>query len=179
MATTTLPSYELRLLRDTDSCTALRLGDAEFLPLKSFLRRQAKRFQKTNLARTFVVVEQGRGTVVAYVTILCTQVKVHQVAAPDAEGEYPYGDYPALRLARLAVDSRLQRDGIGSRLVNFVLALATEHIMPHAGCRFLIVDAKPKSVSFYKRKGFSAIGDVPDGGAPQTLMFVDLHKLQV
>jgi GNAT superfamily N-acetyltransferase len=141
------------------------------------LRGQAKRFQRTNLARTFVVVEKTKAQVVAYATILCTQVSVKQVGDADGDGAYPYGDYPALRLARLAVDSRLQKSGLGSQLVDFMLALARDKIMPNAGCRFLIVDAKPPSVSFYVRKGFSTIGDVPDGGQPQTLMFVDLHKL--
>lgn len=177
MATAAEPSYELRLLQDNDGCNALRLGDPELQPLKSFLRGHAKRFHRTNLAKTFVVVEQGQARIAAYVTVLCTQVSVSDVLTPEGEDEYPYGDYPALRLARLAVDSRLQGAGMGSMLVDFVLSLARDQVMPHVGCRFLIVDAKQQSVGFYRKKGFSTIGEVPDGGEPTTLMFVDLHKL--
>ncbi|HZY19610.1 MAG TPA: GNAT family N-acetyltransferase [Ramlibacter sp.] len=177
MATAAAPRYAIRLIHPDDGCNALRLGDAAFAPLKAFLKGQAKRYHKANLARTFVVVEEGQTRVVAYATILCTQVKVTDVQAPEGEAEFPYGDFPALRLARLAVDSRLQGGGMGSMLVDFIMSIARDQIMPNAGCRFLILDAKPQSVAFYRKKGFSAIGQVPDGEGATTLMFVDLHRL--
>lgn len=171
-------SYELRLLDEGDSCGALKLGEPELTPLKIFLKRHAKRFHRTNLARTFVVVESGKTTVIAYVTLLCTQIRVAQLNGGAGEDEFPYDDYPALRLARLAVDARHQKVGLGGRIVDFVMSLAKDQIMPNAGCRFLILDAKPGSVTFYEKKGFSKIGDVPDGNAPHALMFVDLHRLR-
>lgn len=172
------PGYELRLLNEADSCTAFKLGDASLAGLKIFLQRHAKRFQKTDIARTFVLVEQGKPRVLAYATILCTQMRVDQVTPPDGLGDFPYTDYPAIRLARLAVDKSQQGKGMGSLLVDFILALVLDQIMPNAGCRFLIVDAKPGSVSFYARKGFSRIGDMRDGTDPLTLMFVDLNRLK-
>lgn len=169
---------ELRQLADDDLCSSLKLGSAELQPLKAYLRHNSKRYHKQNLARTFVVTEDGQKQVIAYATILCTQIRVDQVGGVDlAEGHFPYQDYPAIRLARLAVDSRQQGKGLGGTLVDFILSLARDHIMPFAGCRFLILDAKPGSVSFYRKKGFSEIGAIPDDGNPLTLMFVDLHKL--
>ncbi len=51
--------------------------------------------------------------------------------------------------------------------------------MPHTGCRFLIVDAKASSVSFYERKGFSKIGQAADGNQVLRPMFMDMHRLSI
>ena len=111
-------------------------------------------------------------------TVLCTHVRVEQFTEPlNVEGGFQYKDYPAVKLARLAVDSDLQNRGAGGALVDFVIGLAAEHIMPHAGCRFLVLDVKPNSVAFYKKKGFTKMGPVQDGEASHTAMFMDLHKL--
>lgn len=170
-------SYELRALSDDDGCNALSLGDPAFQPLKSFLRKEAKRLHRTNLAKTFVIVEKGQSRVLAYVTMVCTHVAVEQFQEPAPVDEYRYADYPAVKLARLAVDTSLQSQGIGSQLVDFVVGSATEHIMPHAGCRFMVVDAKRQSVDFYERKGFVRIGESIDGAEVTTTMFIDLHRL--
>lgn len=126
------------------------------------------------------MVEPGATRVRAYVTVLCTHVKVEQFNHPLAvDGGFKYADYPALKLARLAVDSSLQGQGAGSTLVDFVIGLAVDRVMPNVGCRFLVLDAKPNSVTFYEKKGFSRMGQVQDGDDPQTTaMFVDLHKLK-
>ena len=170
-------SYELRSLQADDGCTSLSLGSATLTPLKTFLRKEAKKLHQENLARTFVLVEKGSTRVWAYVTTLCTQVSVQQFNASAAVDGFRYKDFPAIKLARLAVDASLQGQGVGGQLVDFVIGLAVEHVMPHTGCRFLIVDAKDTSVSFYERKGFSKIGQASDDGQALTPMFIDLHRL--
>ncbi|WP_431102270.1 GNAT family N-acetyltransferase [Roseateles noduli] len=170
-------SYELRALDETDGCNALSLGDQNLVPLKTFLRKEAKRLHKDNLAKTFVMVEFGETRVLAYITLVCTHVSVQQFGGPAPVDGFRYADYPAVKLARLAVDSGLQGQGVGGQLVDFAIGLAEEHIMPYAGCRFLVVDAKPNSVGFYLRKGFSKMGEDADEVNSFTTMFVDLHRL--
>jgi len=169
----------LRLLDPGDGCRSLKLGSPDLVVLKTFLQKEAKELHKRDLAKTFVLVEQDETRVWAYVTLLCTHVQVEDFRQPpDVDVRYRYRQYPALKLARLAVDSSLQGQHIGSALVDFALGLAVEQVMPHVGCRFLVLDAKPNSVSFYERKGFSHMGAVADGGQNLTAMFIDLHKLK-
>lgn len=170
-------AYELRGLDAQDGCNSLSLGDATLTPLKTFLRKEAKKLHQENLARTFVLVEANGTRVLAYVTTLCTQVSVEQFDTSALVDGFRYKDFPAIKLARLAVDAELQGQGVGGQLVDFVIGLAVEHVMPHTGCRFLIVDAKASSVSFYERKGFSKIGQTADGDQVLTPMFIDLHRL--
>ncbi len=170
-------THELRELHASDGCNALSLGDQALTPLKTFLRKEAKKLHHEDLAKTFVLVRTGESRVWAYVTTLCTHVAVQQFDDPAPVDGFKYKDYPAIKLARLAVDADLQGQGVGGQLVDFVIGLAVSHVMPHTGCRFLVVDAKPTSVSFYERKGFSKMGQIADGEQALTTMFIDLHRL--
>lgn len=173
-------AYELRELRPEDGCNALSLGDPAFSPLKTFLRKEAKKLHRENLAKTFVLVEVGASQVLAYVTTLCTHVSVQQFDQPSQVEGFKYKDYPAIKLARLAVHTELQGSGAGSQLVEFVVGLVVSQIMPHTGCRFLVVDAKPQSTGFYERKGFSRMGVAGDDeGQAFVTMFIDLHRLNL
>lgn len=169
-------AYELRRLADGDGCNALSLGDEALVPLKTFLRKEAKRLHRDHLARTFVLVEAGHSRVLAYITLVCTHLAVQQFDAPAPVDGFRYADYPAVKLARLAVDNGLQGQGVGAQLVDFAIALTLENIVPHVGCRFLVVDAKPNSVGFYERKGFTRVGKANQEDGLTTL-FVDLHRL--
>jgi predicted N-acetyltransferase YhbS len=168
--------FELRELAQGDGCNALSLGSPAFAPLKSFLRKEAKKLHQEHLARTFVLVPKGETKVLAYITTLCTHVAVEQFGKHLSLDGFRYKDYPAIKLARLAVDASLQGQGIGGQLVALVVNLITEHMMPYTGCRFLVVDAKPESVSFYAAKGFVAVDPSTDGHSETTTMFIDLHR---
>lgn len=171
-------SFELRELSPADGCNALSLGDLAFSPLKTFLRKEAKKLHQEHLARTFVLVPQGETKVLAYITTLCTHVAVEQFDEyEEVLDGFRYKDYPAIKLARLAVDASLKRQGVESQLVDFVIGLITDHVMPHTGCRFFVVDSKPESVNFYVAKGFVPIGVNNDGESATTTMFIDLKRV--
>lgn len=170
-------SLELRELAPDDGCNALSLGSQAFAPLKSFLRKEAKKLHQEHLARTYVLVQKGDAKVLAYITTLCTHVAVEQFDEHAVLEGFRYKDYPAIKLARLAVDSSLQGQGVGGQLVDFVIGLVTEHVMPHTGCRFLVVDAKLESVRFYAAKGFLPVGPSSDGRTATTTMFIDLRRV--
>jgi predicted N-acetyltransferase YhbS len=174
-----MPNYELRELCASDGCMALSLGDPALTPLKTFLRKEAKKLHQEDLAKTFVLVKKNQTQVLGYVTTLCTHVAVEQIGISAPVDDFRYKDYPAIKLARLAVDVSLQGQGFGGELVNLAIVQILDHIMPHAGCRFLVVDAKPDSVSFYERKGFQRMRQAADGGHAFTTMFLDLHRLNL
>lgn len=174
----TAANFELRELHADDGCSALSLGDAALTPLKTFLRKESKKLHQEDLAKTFVLVRKDETRVWAYVTTLCTHVAVQQFDEPAPIDGFRYKDYPAVKLARLAVDAELQGQGVGGQLVDFVIGLILSHVVPHTGCRFLVVDAKPNSVAFYERKGFGRMGQVADGEQAFTTMFIDLHRLK-
>lgn len=170
--------FQLRPLSPGDSFTSLKTGDAAFGPLKTFARKHAQKYEKANLARTYVLWDAAAERVAAFVTLVCSDVASKNDLL-EGEG-YPYEHYPAVKIARLLVDARY-RDGrgFGRMLVDFSLGIARQEICPAIGCRFVVVDAKQESVKFYEKQGFTAINTEENLARPEPVMFIDLHKTTV
>jgi GNAT superfamily N-acetyltransferase len=172
---------DIRPIRPGDRLTGLSLGDQKFTPLKIFLQRHALTYERQSLARTYAafnVAENGR--IAGYVTIVCGEITVEaaDTALVQAEGlTYLYNQYPALKIARLAVDQRVRKRGIGEALVNLCLGIADEFVRPNVGCRFVMVDAKRESVTFYNRLGFTMLDTSANREREEPVMFVDLGKV--
>ena len=171
---------EIRSIRPQDRLTGLSLGDDAFAPLKTFAQRHAHAYERRHLARTYAAFNlAGEGKLLGYVTLVCGEVLLEDQARPS-DGDtvdYRYPHYPAVKIARLAVDRRVRSLGIGEALVNLSLGIARDFISPNVGCRFLIVDAKTASVRFYERRGFTMLDTLANRQRAEPVMFVDLNKL--
>jgi predicted N-acetyltransferase YhbS len=117
--------------------------------------------------------------VVGYITLVCGEV-VTEDGDPGLinEIEYRYKHYPAVKIARLAVDVSLQKQaGLGRALVNLAVGIAKGEISPAVGCRFVVVDAKTQAVGFYERCGFTMLETPANRERSEPVMFVDLSKV--
>lgn len=168
-----MPDFLIREIGPDDNVSGLSFGTAEFEPLKRFLRKDAKRFHAGNVAKTYVALEPPNKRVIAYITLICSQVHTRP---PDIDG-YLHNDCPAVKIARLAVSGAIQKSGLGRALVQLALAKTKDHIMPHVGCRFLMVDAKKPSVDFYSKVGFTMLDTTENRSSSHPVMFIDLAKL--
>ena len=52
--------YFIRKLEATDAVQSFKAGHQSFVPLKTFLKKQAKQFQRSNLAQTYVAVTNDK-----------------------------------------------------------------------------------------------------------------------
>jgi len=84
-----------------------------------------------------------------------------------------YPDYPAIKIARLAVSKNVQNRGIGTFMVKIVIGKAIE-ISKSIGCRFVTVDAYPKQAGFYARLDF--ITNTHDKSGDNVSMRYDLQQ---
>ncbi len=171
------PKFILESLRPDDNVRGLSGGHADFQPLKSFFEGHAKRYEQCSLARTYVVREDGLPKIIAYMTLVCGEIEAQDGAglAPDGN-PYPYESYPAIKIARLLVDSRHRKKGIGDGLVKFALGTAKDEVCPVVGCRFIVVDAKTASVDFYTKQGFTLLDTPLNRARREPVMFIDLHR---
>ncbi|WP_052732057.1 GNAT family N-acetyltransferase [Devosia geojensis] len=176
----------IRQIEAGDTVTGLSLGHEDFTPLKSYLQKDAKKHHEQSLARTYgVFLEDEPRRVKAYITLVCGEI----VTDPGENGpdglvaedglHYPYRQYPAVKIARLAVDKRLKAQNlkIGSKLVELSIGISKDIICPAVGCRFVVVDAKKRSIGFYERCGFTALDTRENMQRAESVMFVDLHKI--
>lgn len=170
--------FLIRELRPEDDCTRLKLGEAAYTPLKTFFAKDAKTLAREQIAKTFVLIDSDRNRVCGYATTVCAQFSVEEYEMPELLRGYKYRDYPGIKLARLAVDHRYQKQGLGSKLVDFLLGITITAVQPNTGCRLMFVDSKQESVSFYERLGFSSVLPMDGASRRQTVtMWLDLLKV--
>jgi GNAT superfamily N-acetyltransferase len=109
---------------------------------------------------------------------MCAEVALqstYQIA--DKAGAERWEYQPAIRIARLACCDGHRDKKIGRQLVETAIGIVLLSIVPNAGCRFLILDAKPTSIGFYRHMGFRLL-DTPQNKASATpVMFMDLRDL--
>lgn len=177
---TSIPSpLFLRELQSSDQAKALSLGKEEHAPLKAFLKKDALHFHHNNIVKTYVLVNSDLPPRIwGYISLMCSEVTFDDTDRYTKGQHFKrYKTYPAIKLARLAVDKFLQGKGYGKKLVGHAIEIAKDCIMPNIGCRFFIVDSKSGAVSFYKKAGFIMLASEGNKEKTEPLMLLDLHKL--
>lgn len=171
------PQYFVRKLAESDVVKSFKVGNAAFLPLKTFLQKQAHPFQQASIAQTYVAVTDDGG-ILGYVTLTCSEIDLRDgYHLDDCSHASNYEYLPAVKIARLAVDDRYRGSGIGSTLVNYALAVVLDKIAENVGCRFVVTDAKQGAVDFYQKQGFTLLDSESNQVAEHKLMFLDLMNL--
>jgi GNAT superfamily N-acetyltransferase len=131
--------------------------DCGVAALNDFLSRQAGQQQRKGFGKTYVALADGEDVIGGFVT-----VSVGQVAATELPPDLKLPRYPVpiLRIGRLAVDNRLQGQGVGHELLAFALHLALD-FSERVGLYAVVVNAKDDRVAgFYRKLGFRpTLGD--------------------
>lgn len=128
--------------------------------LVEYLQRYALRHMKTDLlARTFVAVDSER--IAGYFTLATASVERSSVSNVETLESLPRFPIPAILLARLAVDERVQGQGLGAHLLEEALGMTLQLAKAGpVGFRLFITDAiDEQAVGFYGRYGFRRLGD--------------------
>lgn len=137
-------SIRIRQLTQSADVSGFDCGIPE---LNDFLQRDAYRNQAEWLSVTKVMYLGD--VLIGYFTITPDTLHKGRIDISDKLNDYPYQKYPAVKLARLAVDCRYQHRGFGKALMRefFYTALQITKI---EGSRFITVDAKTEAKDFYQ-----------------------------
>lgn len=164
----------IRRLRPTDDRSGFRSGSID---LDRFFQRFAGQNQfRHHIGTTYVAVDED--AIVGFATVAPSEIVVADLPL-SMRKKRPVYPLPVLRLARLAVDERAQRRGLGRELLRSVLMLA-RHMADELGCVGVVVDAKADAVGFYERLGFIPLGALVGqlGDRPEPLpMFLELGAI--
>lgn len=140
-------------------------------PLDRWLHRYAGQGERRDSTRTFVAAGAG-GVVRGYYTLLAGQVEHAEATEAARKGLSRHFPIPVAILARLAVDARSQRQGLGAHLLDDALQRVCRAAQEVA-VRGVVVHAIDDAAGgFYERFGFRGLGT-----APRTLM-VTLAELR-
>jgi GNAT superfamily N-acetyltransferase len=167
-------AVEIRPLEPGDDRSGFESGDPD---LDRFFRKYAGQNQFRHHVGTTYLALAG-GMIVGFATVSPASICVDDMPKNLAR-RFPRYPLPVLRLARLAVEQRMQKQGVGRQLLRAVLFLARE-MAARVGCIGVLVDAKPAAVQFYRSYGFEELeiregrlGDCP----PPIPMFLPLGSI--
>ena len=126
--------------------------------LDDFLKTFARQNDSRGLGRTYVAVRSRDSLVTGYYTVAAGAIQF-EVLPDHLARSLPRYPLPVLLLARLAVDQRSQRKGLGEHLLLDALARATQ-IEQEIGIHAVVVEAIDENAGrFYRRYGFEALKD--------------------
>lgn len=134
--------------------------DCGVAALNDWLATKVGQFEKRDLARTYVLVEDGETAIRGYYA-LSNHTVVYDALPEDQAKGLPHIDMPVVLIGRLAVDASLHGEGLGEFLLLDALRRA-EYLATKIGVRAVEVDASNEAAKrFYKRYGFLALRDDP------------------
>jgi GNAT superfamily N-acetyltransferase len=133
--------------------------------LNEFLRRYARKSHELGGAKTFLAIDDvERKTVLGFYSLSPASIEYARTPEVVRRGLARY-DVPGFRLARLAVDRRLQGQGLGGQLL---LAAGRRCLLASAevGGVALLIDAKNVRAA----RWYASYGAIPLADAPLTLL---------
>ena len=148
----------IRELQPSDSFANFSLAP-EDERLENFFKQDSKEYQRLLLACTYVFVEEER--ILGAISLVCSDIYDTTSYVRDTielEGvNFPRNNFPAVKIARLAVDKEHQKKGIGTQLVDFSIERSRK-IAEVVGCRLVVLDANEEAIEFYAGLGFQLAG---------------------
>ena len=126
--------------------------------LNDFLKTDASHYQADHLSFTRLVFLKGE--LIGYITLLADciilQTGEKKKALKEARAEHQaILTFPAIKIGRLGIKKEYQKSGVGTHLLNYTIGLVFRlNREMKIGCRFITLDAYPKSVSWYEKKRF-------------------------
>jgi predicted GNAT family N-acyltransferase len=79
---------------------------------------------------------------------------------------------PAIKIGRLAVSADEKGQGIGKKIIDFIISFCIDH-NTNCACKLITVDAYEDSLGFYEKMGFTFLSD-RDKGKDTRQMYIDL-----
>lgn len=152
--------YCVALLDRTHDRATFSCGVTE---LDRYLQAQARQDQeKHRVAAVYVLLAEDDRTILGYYTLSSAGVEPTELA-PEISRRLPrYPTLPVILLGRLALDRRVQGQGVGGRLLGDALTRALS-LSSQIGTLAVVVQAKGDDARrFYERYGFQRFTSRPD-----------------
>ena len=157
-----VPPWHEEPINKTHDRDAFDCGDDA---LNEFLRRHARKSHELGGAKTFLAIDDADNkTILGFYSLSPASVAYARTPEIVRRGLARH-DVPGFRLARLAVDRRVQRQGLGGQLL---LAAGRRCLLASAeiGGIALVIDAKNDRVAAW----YASYGAVPLLDAPLSLL---------
>jgi predicted GNAT family N-acyltransferase len=145
-----------------DSLSSPLKFDCGVPPLNEYFHKRALREHQTDIGKTTVATTtEEKPAVVGFYTICNSEMVRSRLPESQTKGLPKYSAFPAILLARLAVDNSFRDRKYGRRLLMHALH-KTFDLSKETAIRMIVVDAKDdKAASFYTKHDFIPLEDDP------------------
>ena len=147
--------------------------------LDNYLKLNAKKQQKDDMTRVYVVTEAGSLDVLGYHAINLGMMGVDELqkrprGAPD------HGELPILFLGQVAVSESVQGQGLGSILMHHVFEKANK-VADEAGCFAIVLDVMSDGDDevFKRRQGWCAGFEFQPFASNSSRMFMTMKQVRL
>lgn len=166
-----IPSQELRII-PLEKGHNLSSFSSSNEDLNDFLHNDACKSQEDLISRTYLCIWQSR--IAGFFTLVTDTIEVKLVEQEDGIDDYNYQKYPAIKIARMAVDEKLSGAGVGRYLLLAAVG-KVHHLSQEVGCRYITVDSKREAVGFYEKNGFKIIKKYENRNFPS--MYLNMYPI--
>jgi GNAT superfamily N-acetyltransferase len=149
--------YKLEPLTSEKICGNFDCGIPEY---NDYLLSDALRSRNDHVALTWLLTERSTGKTAAYMSLIMDAIKLSFTEKEHHRLDYPFKTIPAMKIAKLAVDSGFSKKykGIGTFMIDSAERLAWACNSAYCAARFLTVDADIEHdkgiLAFYEKNGF-------------------------
>ena len=169
-------------LSEVEDFEKLKTFDCGNDDLNEFFQEDCQIQSRELLNKTFELFEATEGDYIPVALISLSNDAVRRQRVTDwlkyndQKKVYPF--YPAVKIARLGVNEKIQGYNIGTHLINMIKTMFVTN--NRTGCRFLTVDAYNEKgvLGFYEKNDFQFFSD-KDRRRQQRAMFFDLKRLSL
>ena len=172
------------IYRKLDEHDAVEFFDCGDEDLNDFILNDASLYYKARLSTSYVLEDKSTGDTIGYFSLAHDRISLTDFPSNSSYNRFRkqffaqgkmFKSYPAIKICRLATSLRYRGEGIGTMIINMIIASYQQD--NKAGCRFVTVDAYASALPFYYSLGFLPLSK-EDEGADTRLLYFDLKQLQ-
>ncbi|MCL2174504.1 MAG: hypothetical protein FWB73_00515 [Treponema sp.] len=148
----------------------------------NYLHQDAIRSLNDHIAKTWLLREHKSNKIVAYMALIMDSIKLSFTEKELHNLDYPFKTIPAMKIAKLAVDSDFSEKykGIGSFLIDSAMGIAADCNEDYCAARFLTVDADIEHnegvLAFYEKNGFIPNAELVKKNSKTISMRKDIYQ---
>jgi len=156
--------------------------DCGIYEYNDYLFSDALRSLNDHIAFTWLLTERSTGKTAAYMSLIMDAIKLSGAEKELHNLKYPFRTIPAMKIAKLAVDSSFSKKykSIGTFMITSAERLAWACNATYCAARFLTVDADIEHdkgvLTFYEKNGFISNVELYHKNRKTISMRKDLYK---
>lgn len=123
--------------------------------LNEFIYKYASQNDKKNFSKTFVL--KTNDEIIGFYTLSCSCI-IQEGLNIKINRSLPKYPIPSIKIARLAIDIKYQKQGYGKILLDYCFAKIIKTSV-NIGVYCIEIDAKESATGFYEHYGFTCINE--------------------